>query len=102
MGYVTYWDAQAENSERQTRLEGDLYTIGRHGDIKAHWMMACVSRLHCGLFRIGSTFRIRDLNSHCGTKVNGVDIGNKDILLKHGDIITVGRQGELSVTYWGG
>ena len=81
------------NTTDRIDLENHHYSIGRNGNIETHRFIQCISRLHCSLQRntlLDKEWKIRDLNSHCGTKVNNVEIGKRDIILQHGDIITVG------------
>ena len=82
------------------KLEGDVggdakiidkdIIIGRYGDIKTPSGLTCISRLHFAIFTHSDGYYIRDLNSHCGTKVNGKDIGKASVKLNDGDEIVIG------------
>ena len=81
-------------------LDSNFYSIGREGNIKTHRLITCISRLHCSLQRKGNgKWAIKDLNSHCGTKVNSVEIGKRDVILQHEDVITIGS-GESRVDFF--
>ena len=72
-------------------INKESFTIGRHGDFKTPYHHTSVSRLHCAIFKSGSSYTVRDLNSFSGTVVNGEGIGNKERDLKSGDKISLGN-----------
>ena len=103
MAYLTSL-AISPNTEgvHKMDLEKAFYSIGREGEIEIHRFIRCVSRLHCSLQRstlLDKEWTIRDLNSHCGTKVNSVEIGKRDVILQHEDVITIGT-GESRVDFF--
>ena len=103
MAYLT-GDINIEDGNIQGGIKdlySNFYSIGREGNIKTHRLITCISRLHCSLQRKGNgKWAIKDLNSHCGTKVNGVEIGKRTVILHHEDIITIGyEQSRLNIHY---
>ena len=56
-----------------TILDG-YYMIGRHADCQIRPKTRSVSRRHCVVFRDNETFRVLDLESTSGTKINHVRI----------------------------
>jgi general secretion pathway protein E len=82
-------DIQGPDGHRQLPLTDQPVTVGRHkantivlGDDRA-------SRYHCVFEKIPEGWRVRDLDSSNGTKVNGQSA--KNALLGDGDTVTVGR-----------
>jgi hypothetical protein len=70
------------------QIEGDSATLGRgeHNDVDL--MDAKASKEHCRLERVGARWKVVDLESKNGTRVNG-EFCNK-AWLGHGDVIQVG------------
>jgi predicted component of type VI protein secretion system len=64
--------------------------IGREDDCHLRPQSEFLSRHHCTLLCDERTLRIRDLASKNGTFVNGHRIGNAELILWHGDIVSVG------------
>jgi predicted component of type VI protein secretion system len=64
--------------------------IGREDDCHLRSTSEFVSRHHCVLLLDEYTLRIRDLGSQNGTFVNGRRIGRGDLILLHGDAVSVG------------
>lgn len=102
--YITH---KIEGSEGGNTVEitKDTFTVGRHGDLATPLGLNCVSRLHFGIFRHRDGCYIRDLNSHCGTRVKSksedgmrsyevldANIGNPsgEVKLRNGDEISIG------------
>jgi len=69
-------------------LGTERLALGRDYDNAVHLRDLSVSRHHCVLEPEGESFRLRDLDSRCGTFVNGVPVRERD--LEHGDLIKVG------------
>src|SRR3954470_1704030 len=64
-------------------------SIGRHPTNAVVLADGMSSRQHCIVEREGDRFRVRDLNSSNGTRLNGQIIRNAT--LAHGDVITIGK-----------
>ena len=67
------------------KLEGDEVTIGRSGENDVVIKDALVSRRHAKVHRVGGAWRVTDLGSSNGTRVNDADPTNRD--LRGGDRI---------------
>ena len=79
---------------RPIRLTEDPITIGRHPDNRLRIKDDMSSRHHCVIECVktakGATrFRIRDLGSRNGTKLNGMKV--TESILSHGDVIRIGQ-----------
>jgi pSer/pThr/pTyr-binding forkhead associated (FHA) protein len=72
----------------EVALEKDRLTIGRGAGVDVSLDDASVSSQHAALELSGSGFRIRDLGSTNGVKVNGCPVIAWD--LKHGDRLEIG------------
>lgn len=68
--------------------EGEV-TLGRDTSNHIWTGDSFLSRRHCVLTRAGSSLRIRDLDSHNGTRVNGIPVQEQE--LQPGDQISVGN-----------
>jgi pSer/pThr/pTyr-binding forkhead associated (FHA) protein len=72
----------------------DNITVGRATQ-GAAWQIAlqdrAVSRPHCRLIKQGNFWSILDLGSANGTLVNGAALGTEPVLLKDGDVLTIGE-----------
>lgn len=64
--------------------------IGREVDCHLRPDSSLVSRHHCALLLDDFTLRVRDLGSRNGTFVNEHRIGIAEVVLLHGDVVTVG------------
>ncbi len=78
----------AEGSQRR-ELGAKALTIGRHTDNLIVITDEQASRYHCVVEKAGDGFRVRDLKSKNGTRVNDVRI--ESAMLKPGDTIQVGK-----------
>lgn len=78
-----------KGAEALHRIEGDRVTIGRaeHNDVVVRDARA--SKDHCVLERFGDRWKLVDLESHNGTKVNG-SVSNQ-AWLQHDDTIGIGQ-----------
>ncbi|MFT7618621.1 MAG: serine/threonine-protein kinase PknK [Planctomycetota bacterium] len=68
---------------------GELVTIGRHEDNDLRISSRFVSQQHCKLQKLAKGWKLVDLSSQNGTRVNGVEITQK--MLKLGDRLEVGH-----------
>ena len=75
-------------------LEKDRVTLGRDPSVDLRLDDASVSHQHAALELAGAGFRIRDLGSTNGVRVNGSRVAAAD--LKHGDRLEIGA---LSLRY---
>jgi hypothetical protein len=77
------------DGERVFRIEGDMVTVGRASTntVALHEMGA--SKEHCRLERVGDRWKLVDLESKNGTKING-EVRNK-AWLAHDDRIEIGK-----------
>jgi len=69
-------------------LEKDRVTLGRGPGVDVLLDDAAVSQRHAALELAGAGFRIRDLGSTNGVRVNGSRVAEAD--LKHGDRLEIG------------
>ena len=69
-------------------LEKDRVTLGRGAGVDVVLDDASVSNQHAALELAGAGFRIRDLGSTNGVRVNGSRVAASD--LKHGDRLEIG------------
>jgi len=69
-------------------LHGKLL-IGREQDCQLRLESGLVSRQHCVLMLDEYTLRVRDLGSKNGTYVNGRRISSGQMVLLHGDIVSI-------------
>ena len=77
------------NGERKTfSLPDNVTVIGRRHDCDLQIPLASVSRRHCKLHYDNGTLKIRDLNSHNGTFINGNRINETTV--KAGDYLKIG------------
>jgi len=84
--HLTITDGEGD---RVYRIEGDVVTVGRASTntVALHEMGA--SKEHCRLERVGDRWKLVDLESKNGTKVNGA-LRNK-AWLEHDDRIEIGK-----------
>jgi pSer/pThr/pTyr-binding forkhead associated (FHA) protein len=77
-----------DGSEKTFSLDGDVTVIGRRHDCDLRIPLMPVSRRHCELFLNNDTLKIRDLDSHYGTFLNGKRIA--EATAQPGDYIRIG------------
>ena len=77
-----------EMKGRSFHIDGDTVTIGRAPANTVVIEHPGVSGLHCRLTREGDTYRLADLGSTNGTRVNGKEI--REALLNPRDLIQLG------------
>src|SRR5262245_35774619 len=68
----------------------DRYTVGRAATNRIVLKDELCSREHAEVFRTGGSWRVRDLNSLNGTKVNGERL-TAELELAPGDVVHLGR-----------
>ncbi len=73
---------------RTFELTREIVHLGRRGDNDIQVIEAHVSKRHARILRKGESFAIVDLGSKAGVFVNGVRVGEQDLL--DGDVITLG------------
>ena len=79
------------NGERRSwPLEGDVLTVGRSSRNTIHLPDATVSKQHAEILRQGDGWRVRDLGSRNGTRVNGADVQDS-APVRPGDTIEFGQ-----------
>ncbi|MEZ6197961.1 MAG: sigma 54-interacting transcriptional regulator [Planctomycetota bacterium] len=74
---------------QQFTFAGDAVTIGRNDDNDLRVGSRFVSQHHCRLERIAKGWKVVDLSSQNGTRVNGEEVTQK--ILKRGDRLEVGH-----------
>jgi len=77
-----------EGKEQLHQIEGDTLVIGREPTTGLAIHDPKASKEHCRLERSGDRWRVVDLESKNGTRING-DYRNKS-WLSHGDVIQIG------------
>ena len=75
-------------SRKSFTLPSDITVIGRRHDCDLCIPLMVVSRRHCQLSQNDEALKIRDLDSHSGTFVNGKRISEATV--HAGDYITIG------------
>ena len=70
-------------------LDQPQVTIGRHSSNALVISDGMASRSHCVIEKVGETFRLRDLNSSNGTRLNGQIV--RSAVMAPGDVISIGR-----------
>jgi len=79
------------NGERRTwPLAEESITVGRSSKHVVHIPDATVSKDHAEIVRHGEHWRIRDLGSRNGTRVNGVE-ATQLLPFKEGDLLEIGK-----------
>ena len=73
----------------EVALDRERITLGRHSDADVVIADDSVSHLHAALELAEAGFRLRDLGSTNGVKVNGSRVAAAD--LKHGDRLELGK-----------
>src|SRR5437867_1359370 len=69
-------------------VDADSTTIGRDASSQLNIPDHLMSRRHCALEGVGTSFTLRDLGSSNGTYVNGIPV--RERVLAHGDRIRAG------------
>lgn len=84
-----YLYISANGTSRRFDVGGEPVTIGRQIANMVVIEDTEASRFHCVVEKVAAGFRVRDLGSRNGTKVNGKIV--KVALLEDGDVITIGK-----------
>lgn len=82
-------EISAAGTSQKVEVGGDPITIGRQIANSVVLEDTEASRFHCVVERTAGGFRVRDLGSRNGTKVNGKLI--KTAPLQHGDVMLIGK-----------
>lgn len=82
---------------RVSAVNGSVVTLGRALDNDVVVSNRTVSRHHAVLERVGTQWRLRDLKSRNGSRVNGVAVRGGSVPLSHGDRIELGSA-EIRIT----
>ncbi len=85
---MPYLDIRSNQGQRRITLEAEPIVVGRHPECGVHASDERLSRRHCRIERHGEGFRVVDLGSRNGTKLNGVRVSEK--ALRSGDRIEIG------------
>ena len=85
----TILEVKTDTGVRRLQLTGNPVTIGRDTANSLTFRDDKLSRFHCVVEKKGAAFRLRDLGSSNGTKVNGKNI--RLATLKTGDVICMGQ-----------
>ncbi len=84
----------AADGEQQIELTKDIFVVGRSSSCDAVIPDTQVSDEHCEFRKAGDVWRVIDLESRDGTRVNGTFVNQQQ--LKDGDVLNLG---ELRVTF---
>jgi general secretion pathway protein E len=84
----TYLEVHTPDGRRKVPIGDKPVTIGRHPENTVVISDPASSRRHCIIEKNGSGWRVRDLNSSNGTRLNGLVIETSRLL--PGDIVTIG------------
>jgi general secretion pathway protein E len=86
--HTTYLEVHTPDGRRQVPVGDQPVTIGRHPENTVVISDPASSRRHCVIEKNGTGWRLRDLNSSNGTRLNGLVVETCRIL--PGDIVTIG------------
>src|SRR5438552_4527852 len=84
-----YLEITAGAGRMEFPLDQPQVTIGRHSANALVISDGMASRSHCVIEKVGDTFRLRDLNSSNGTRLNGQIV--RSAVMTNGDVISIGR-----------
>ena len=79
----------AEADSATVELTEDVVTIGRAMECHVRINDAMASRIHCQIEREGESYKLVDLESQNGTRVNGRRVNIASYLTRVGDRVTV-------------
>ncbi len=86
-----YW--LAEGKEQSCTIENGDVTMGRNGTNALVLAGSSISREHAKVFQRSGSFYLEDMESSCGTFINGVRMQpRRSYELKSGDLLRVGKQ----------
>lgn len=95
--FVLTW-TELDDTPRSRELAGDVASVGRSPDSDVRFNFGDVSRRHCRLFRKDDAWHVMDDGSLDGTFVNREQV-TVPRRLKPGDVIRLGRQGLVDITF---
>jgi len=90
MAYLTI-RIKGEEGYTQQELEGHRVTVGRSSKAGVTIDHGSISREHCALVREGDGWKVEDLGSSNGTRVNRDDKLDAPRILEERDIVKIGR-----------
>jgi general secretion pathway protein E len=85
---MPYLEVRHPRGNRRITLEAQPITVGRHPDNVLVLADDRASRHHCVIEPFGGGFRVRDLGSSNGTKLNAKPI--REEMLDNGDVVRIG------------
>src|SRR5688572_6957833 len=88
MSSAPYLEIQTPDGRRRLPVGDQPVTIGRHPENRLVISDPLSSRRHCVIEKASGAWRVRDLNSSNGTRVNGSVIEQSRLL--PGDIVSIG------------
>lgn len=87
---LAYLEIDNGNGISKEEILTNSYVIGRSENLRSYMNSTSISRKHLELVNSNGIWRLRDLGSKNGTKINGVKIAeNEEIELNNGDIILI-------------
>jgi len=86
---MPFLEVHGEPSPQRVELGGEPVVVGRLAGCEVLIDQDGVSRRHCVVERVDGAWRVRDLGSRNGTRVNGTRVTEQ--ALRHGDGLQVGR-----------
>ena len=98
----THNTLKTELGAKPIPINQSSFTVGRHGHFKTPHYDNSISRLQCAVLQVRKSYYVRDLNSANGTRVNGTDIGKREVVLFDGDEIGMGIHGVSIIFRKGG
>lgn len=87
--HPVFLEISTPQGQQKVELGSEPLTLGRQIGNRVVLEDAEASRFHCVIERVAGGFRVRDLGSRNGTKVNGTLV--KTHLLRDADVISIGR-----------
>ncbi|MBT8486496.1 MAG: Flp pilus assembly complex ATPase component TadA, partial [Phycisphaerae bacterium] len=85
---MPYLEIRHQLNSKRIKLAGDAVTVGRHPDNAVVLPDDLASRHHCVIEPYREGFRVRDLGSSNGTKLNSIRV--TDEMLDNGDVVKIG------------
>jgi len=86
---MAYLEVRTKKGTKKLRLDGRTTSIGRHPDSNLVITDERSSREHCVIEPVPEGFRVRDLGSRNGTRLNEKKIDVE--ILDHNDVIRIGK-----------
>src|SRR5262245_3259356 len=85
---MPYLEITTPRGVKRVKLESNPITVGREAGNVLVLEDERASRHHCVIEPVDSGFRVRDLNSRNGTKVNNMPVSEE--VLDNGDVVRIG------------